>query len=47
MISSVKPLAMAIEGGIPGSLRVERKCWNKFKLISDDAAGGAEAVPGS
>ena len=43
----VEPLAMAGEGDIPGSLRVDRKFWNNFKLISDDAAGGAEAGPGS
>ena len=43
----VEPLVMAGEGGIPGSLIVQRKCRNKFKLISVDAAGGAEAGPGS
>ena len=46
-MGSVEPLAMAVEGDSPGSLRFERKYWNKFKLISGDAAGGAEAGPGS
>ena len=47
MMVSVETLAMAGEGDIPSSLRVERKCWNKFKLISGDAAGGDEAGLGS
>ena len=42
-----EPLVVAGEGNSPSSLRVERKCWNKFKLISDDATGGAESGPGS
>ena len=46
-MDSVEPLEMAGEGDRPGSLRVERKRWNKFKLISNDAAGGTEAAPGS
>ena len=45
MVGSVEPLDIGVEGYSPGSLRVDRKCWNKFKLISDYAAGGAEAVP--
>ena len=47
MMGSVETLAMAGGGGSPGSLRAERKCWNNFKSISGDAAGGAEAGPGS
>ena len=47
MVGSVEPLVMAGEGGSPGSLIVDRKCWNKFDLISDDAAGGAKSEPGS
>ena len=39
----VEPLAMVGRGDIPGSLRAERKCWNKFKLISGYASGGAES----
>ena len=46
-MGSVEPLVMAGEGDIPRSLRVERKCWKKSKLISCDSTGGAEAVPGS
>ena len=46
-MGSVEPLEMAGERDIPGSLIVETKCWNKFKLISGDAAGGAESGPGS
>ena len=44
-MGSVEPLVMAGEageGGGPGSLRVDRKCWNKVKLIYGGAAGGAE-----
>ena len=40
MMGSVDPLTMVVEGDSPGSLRFERKCWNKFKLISGDTAGG-------
>ena len=39
----VDPLEMAGEGGSSGRLRAERKCWNKFKLISGYASGGAES----
>ena len=46
-MDSAEPLEMVGEGGSPGSLIVDRKFWNKFNLISDDAAGGAEAGPGS
>ena len=46
-MGSVEPLVMVVEGDSPGSLIVDRKCWNKFKLISYDAAGGAEAGTGS
>ena len=41
-MGSVEPLEMAGEGDIPGSLRDDGKCCNKFRLISGDAAGGAE-----
>ena len=46
-MGSVEPLVMAGEGGGPGRLRVDRKCWNKFKLISGNAVGGYESGPGS
>ena len=39
----VGPLVVAGGGDIPGSLRSERKCWNRLKLISGDAAGGSES----
>ena len=44
MMGSVEPLVMVGEGDITRSLGVEIKYWNNFKLISGDAAGGAEAV---
>ena len=47
MMGSVETLAMTGGGDSPRRLRVERKCWNKFRLISGDAAGGAEDGPGS
>ena len=46
-MGSVEPLVMTGEGDIPGSLRVEINCWNKFKFIYGDAVGGAEDVLGS
>ena len=45
-MGSIDPPEMEGGGDSSGRLRVERKCWNKFKLISDDATGGAEAGPG-
>ena len=47
MMGSVGLLVMAGGGDITGNLRADRKCWNEFKLISGDSAGGAEAGPGS
>ena len=47
MMSSIGPLVMAGGRDIPGSLRAEGKCWNRFKLLSGDAEDGSEARPGS
>ena len=46
-MGSVELLVMAGEGGSPRRFLVERDCWNKFMLISCDAAGGSESGPGS
>ena len=46
-MGSVGTLVVAGGGAIPGILRDEIKCWNKFKLISDNDAGGSESVTGS
>ena len=43
----VGTLVIAGEGDSPVSLRTEINCWNKFKLISGDATGGAESGSGS
>ena len=42
---SVGTLVMVSQGDSPGSLIDEINCWNKFKLLSRDATGGAEAGP--
>ena len=47
MLGSIGPLVVAGRGDIPGSLIAKRKCWNRFKLMSDKASGEAEAGPGS
>ena len=47
MMGSVGTLVMAGGGDSPRSLRADRKCWNKFKLISGNAVGGYESGPGS
>ena len=46
-MGSVETLVMAGVWDIPVSLRDEIKCWNEFKLISDDDAVGSEAGTGS
>ena len=46
MMGYVGKLVMAGGGDIPGSLRDERKCWDRSKLIFGDAEGGAGAGPG-
>ena len=43
----VEPLVMVGLVDSPRILIDDRKCWNKFKLISVDAAGGAEVGSGS
>ena len=42
-----RTLVMADGGDSSVSLRDERKWWNKFKLISGDAAGGAGDAGGA
>ena len=47
MMGFIGPLIMLGGGGIPGSFMSEINCCNRFKLISGDSSGGAEAGPGS
>ena len=47
MMGYVGTLVIVGEGDSPVSLRTEINCWNKFKLISGDATGGAESGSGS
>ena len=39
-MGSVGTLAMEGGGGSPCRLSSEIKCWNRFKLMSGEAAGG-------
>ena len=47
MMVSVAPLVMTGGGVSPGSLSTKIKCWNRFKLMSDETEGRSEAGPGS